>query len=192
MASPDLEGVPMYDTLMAVKAAAQGWGRILIVPVANPTPPLDWSVSVPGGRVWQPLAVHATFATDANVSNRQVALIADNGAGGQTAWQATKPGAVVATTTILVDWHLFAGYGFTTPPVNAQAVHLPHFPLQPGWRLRSTTANAQAADAWTAITVTVFEVDVQLYAQAEATALDSVIGSTPDPYNPAPYHGLFT
>lgn len=182
----------MLDMVRTLADAGQGWGRVIVVSVPTPTAPADWSVTVPGGRVWLPLAIHATFASDVNVASRQLALIADAGVPALTAYQATKPTAVAASTTLLVDWQLLAGYSFTTPPVNAQAVHLPYLPLSAGWRLRSTTANAQVGDQWSAITVVAFEADIQAVEQRDVESLDDVIGSVASDYVSHPYTGIFT
>lgn len=50
-------------------------GRFRVVAVADPAVATDFIIPVPAGRLWKLIAMTMIFATDANVANREVALI---------------------------------------------------------------------------------------------------------------------
>lgn len=182
----------MHDYLQAVSLSAQGYGRLLVVPVPQPAAGADAVTTVPGGRAWLPYSYNATFQASAVVSNRQISLVADGGDAPRAAWQSPQRTAVTAGQIALLNWQEAAGYSFNTAAGVFQVAHLPVFPLMAGWRIRTSTISMDAGDQWSAITLTVFEVDVELLARREADSLSDVIGTPELPYQSHPYLGLFT
>jgi len=103
-------------------------------------------------------AVRFRLVTDANVANRTVNLIIDDGT--NTIWQKVVGATQAASLT--------RDYLFVPPPFTDQAAFdanglivssLPNLPLLPNWRIRTSTTNRQATDNFGAPLLHVWELD---------------------------------
>ncbi len=133
------------------------WRRVRRV-IAGPAPAagVDWSITVPSGKVWRVLAILASLTTDATVAGRSVRLTASDG---DTTFLSLPPVAVqAASLTGRYAWGEHVDSRTTSPD---QVAALPPLTLQPGWVLRVTTTALQAADAWGAPAVLVVETTVR-------------------------------
>lgn len=122
---------------------------------AQPAAATEFSIPAPGQGLWRVISVAFSLVTDANVANRSVSLSLDDGT--TVVWRACAP--AVQTAGLTWNYSAFSGAGN-----GANVGTISYFPLpdnglwmQPGWRLRSTTANFQAGDRYGSPTVYVEE-----------------------------------
>jgi len=131
-----------------------GRGRIRVVTVANPAAGADWSETVPAGVTWQLLAVNATLTTSSAVANRDVTLVATD-ASSDVLWQ-SSPGLNQGASTAL-GYAFFQGNSIAASLVAYLATLPIAMRLLAGFIIKTSTANIQAADQWSAIVLTVEE-----------------------------------
>lgn len=125
------------------------------IPVANPAAGAEIVQVVPGGVVWEVLALRATLTTSAAVANRLTSLQlrdSDN----RIAYE--FPGAAVQAATLGVSYTWSSGYG-TSTAVQGQQLPLPAPPpvVLAGGTVRTVTTLLDVADQWSAVVLTVRE-----------------------------------
>lgn len=126
-----------------------------IITVASPAVATEISIPAPGQGLWRVISLAFRLVTDANVANRAVQLFADDGT--NVWWRASAAAVQAAGTT--VDHGAFAGAATSTLTGTVATLALPSegLWLEPGWRLRTITANIQAGDQYSAIAALVEE-----------------------------------
>jgi hypothetical protein len=127
---------------------SEGTGWSHSVQVANPVAGADWSLVMAAGQRAQVKSFSATFTAAAAVANRNINVVIDDGT--NVVWQDDVTAAVTATQVVSVNGTQ------TNAPAGIVATTLfvvlpPNLWLEPTWRLRSSTANIQAADQWSNI-----------------------------------------
>jgi hypothetical protein len=126
-----------------------------VVTVPTPAAGAEFTLRAPGQGLWRVVSLAFTFTASAAVANRRVALVADD----QTdVWFAAESTVDVAAAAA-VRFGAYAGAnaaGLTAVLVN---IPLPNegLLLQPGHRLRSSTALLDVGDAFTLIRAQVQE-----------------------------------
>lgn len=139
----------------------------------NPAVGVDWFITAPGNATWRIVSIAATLTADATVATRSVEFIADDQS---RTWY--KQGTVGATTAL--EASVYCGH---TGAVQATFASTDNFPLpvgglllRPGHRLRSLTANLQAADQWSLITALVDEIpsDIPLIGDSTVVVLSAL------------------
>ena len=113
----------------------------------DPAVNVEIAETVPAGAVWRLHSFLATLVTDANVANRQVTLIIDDGA--NVFWQMDASAAQAASLTRSYSAYDTGG----VPDFLGSTFRLPApfpFTLVAGDRIRTSTANRQAGDNWSA------------------------------------------
>lgn len=127
---------------------AAGPGQIRAVAGADPAAGAEITVRVPETAQWRLLGLRFELVTDATVANRQVDLLIDDGA--NTVLRIEPPAVQAASLT--------DGYNYG-PGLPARALLTSEFliplpvkvVLPGGWRIRTVTANLQAADNFGAV-----------------------------------------
>jgi hypothetical protein len=130
-----------------------------VVTVTNPGAGAEWSSTVPAGKYWGVRSGSFIFTTDGTVATRNVRLQLDDSSityfiSDTDAGQAAGLG---------IRYSFFAG-GLTTNAGATSTPRLLSYPpivLLPGHRIRTTTGNIQAADAYTSIILMVDERDAE-------------------------------
>lgn len=125
---------------------SNGW--LHSVQQANPAAGADWTMTVPASRRRRVNSFSAIFAAAVAVANRNVQVIVDDGA--NTVWEDDLNASITSGQTVTV-----ACTGTNVPTgVVATILHAvipPGLIMPAGWRLRTTTANINGADQWSAI-----------------------------------------
>lgn len=130
-----------------------------VVQVAPPAAATDWSVTVPGGRVWVPLALTALLTTDANAGNRDVSLRVTDQTNIVAAFDAfANQGASLAE---LYSFVAGAGTGAGGTTHLTCTTPIPDMALPAGYVLETHTTGFEVGDQWSSIVVWVEEVDAQ-------------------------------
>lgn len=123
-----------------------GWKHSL--QVTNPLAGVDWTLTLGPNQRLRIESLNAVFTAAVAIANRQVQLIVDDGVNVVGVFPAASN--IVASTISNVT----VTAGSVNTPIITTDVLIPipqPLILQPGWRLRTTTAGIQAADTWTAI-----------------------------------------
>lgn len=123
-----------------------------LITSANPAAGVEASIIVPPGEVWEVETIHTRLDTSVAVANREVAILIDDGV---TEFLAI-PTALTLTASLaqLYFWAAELGAGFSPTQHSRRTFSLPRLVLQPGWRIRTSTANLQAGDDFTPLVVT--------------------------------------
>lgn len=135
-------------------SSVAGTGVMRAVQGTNPAVNTEISDAVPTGARWRVVSWFATLVADANVANRTVTLIIDDGA--NTIW--TCDASAVQTAGQTRSYNAYATG--VAPDLTGSTFRLPApFPidLAAGSRIRTSTANRQAGDDWSAATILVEE-----------------------------------
>lgn len=118
----------------------------IVVPVASPAAGADWTVAVPAGHLWEPVAVSATLVTSAAVATRVARLLFSDG---NFTFADCPPFATQAAS--LTRRYLW----LVSPTGVAQGAgvlsSMPDLCAMAGWAIRTTTDLIDAADQWSAI-----------------------------------------
>lgn len=130
-----------------------------VVQVTQPAAATDWSVTVPGGKVWAPLAFTATFVTDANVANRDLSLQIGDQTNLLAAFDAVANQAAGQTNVVTYCTGGGLGAGGTTHGTSTTPI--PDLALPAGFTISSHTTNLQVGDQWSNIVCWVEELDAQ-------------------------------
>lgn len=151
-----------------------GYGRRWRTVVGiQPAAGAEWSIVAPGNATWRIVSVAATLTADATVASRFAEFIADDQS---RTWY--RQGTVGATTA--AEASVYCGH---TGAAQATFASTDNFPLpvgglllRPGHRLRSLTANLQAADQWSLITALVDEIpsDIPLIGDSTVVVLSAL------------------
>lgn len=124
--------------------------------VTAPAAGADFTITVPGGRVWKLLALRAQFVTDATVATRGPVLRVDDGNGDM--WHVEFVNGQAASIDRRYCWAIHQSSAIeATNPGNNYLGPAPGFLLLPGWRLEMSTVNIQATDQWSLITALIEE-----------------------------------
>lgn len=112
---------------------------------ADPAAGIELSFTVPGGKVWELIAVFASLVTGVTVATRAVRLRLTDGS---TAFlDLPAADTQLASLTRRYNW-LQAGTAYASG--SGIVSPLPRLHLQPGWTIATLTDNLQAADNWSA------------------------------------------
>ena len=136
----------------------------------DPAAGADVSVTVPGGRVWIPQTAYYELVTDATVANRQGRLLLDDGE--TVFWEHQPPNTQAAS---LARQYVY-GRGVGIPGAIAGSLFpmpLPEVYLFPGFRIRTTITNLQAADNIGSFRMYVIELDLVGGARLAAAIADA-------------------
>lgn len=125
----------------------------------DPAAGAEWSVTVPGGVIWQLYSARVTFVTSAVAGAREPSLTFDDGA--LSFFLSTDASSQAASTTR--NWSWAMGLGATTGMVRnfVAALPTPALPLQAGYRIRSETFNLDVGDNYGAPVLYVAEYQVR-------------------------------
>lgn len=121
-------------------------GALNLATGTNPAAAAEISQTVPTGKWWKLLAIKFTLVADANVANREVDLILDDGT---SAGEFARIGPLSVQTAGLTQHYTYGlGLQMGTIPLTSTAKisPLPDLYLGPGYRFRTTTQNIQAGD----------------------------------------------
>jgi len=132
----------------------EGPGKVVTLQLANPAAGAEWSTSVPIHTRWQLLGIRAALATSSGASSRQVVFVIDDGVTTQIPIYSAQQQAAALSYTY--NAYPGAESGFITAALGAHQVYLALSPLAfltSGWRVRSSTANIQAVDQWSGVTL---------------------------------------
>lgn len=134
--------------------SAEGPGALRALVVGAPGAGADWSMTVPLATRRKVTSFTATFTASAAAANRNINVIVDNGAGALVLFQDDVLVTVTANQVVSVNGCQ------TNVPTGIIATELfvvlpPGLTLPPQFRVRSSTANIQAGDQWSAITMLV-------------------------------------
>lgn len=130
---------------------------IKTVRVPTPAAGAEFTMPARGGEWWRVISMVATFTTDANVADRTVTLVGDDGT--DVFWRAGAAAVQAAGATGLLS--ATAGLGQSQVAGGVSAFPLPGegLWLQSGWRVRSVTTNIQVGDTFTGIIALVQQFD---------------------------------
>lgn len=125
------------------------------MPVPSPAAGAEWSVKVPGGRMWRILGGQALFTASAAVANRLLGLQVT--ASGALVYVNQSTFAVVAAATPFAVYQ--PGTALSPAVEDGTAVPIPFVPqwLEQGDTFGSLTGALQAADQYSAITLVIEE-----------------------------------
>ena len=122
-----------------------GNGRVRSIAGTNPAVNVEITETVPTGAQWRLLGFIAQLVTDANVANRQVTLILDDGT--TTLWSSLANATQAASLTRNYNY-----YPWYTLPAAAGTEIFGYIPpnllLPAGFRIRTSTASLQVTDNW--------------------------------------------
>lgn len=123
--------------------------------IPNPAAGANWSVNVPGGRMWRLVGGQAFFQASAAVGSRNLGL---NVQTAQTAMQVSYNSTAIAAAGNGSAIYTPSGAGVLAASINT-LLPVPFTPtwLEPGDTLRSITANLDAADQYSNITLWIEE-----------------------------------
>lgn len=133
-------------------AEGPGWSHSINVP--NPAAGADWIFTAATAQRLQIKSLSSILTPSAAVANRNVSLIIDDGV--NTVWQVIQPTSIPASQVTTLSATTTNATAGVIPTIQTQ-IFPPNLFLEPGWRLRSSTGNLQAADQWSAIWLAVEE-----------------------------------
>lgn len=145
-----LQGYVQDTTVLAypgspLEASASGRGVVRSITGTDPAANTEISETVPTNARWRLLAFKATLVADANVANRTIRVVVDDGA-----TQLVVSEAGVNQTAGQTREHMAAAYGLAI--TSSSGVLYEPLPtdvlLIGGWRLRTVTASIQVGDNW--------------------------------------------
>jgi len=124
------------------------------IQVANPAAGTDWTFTAAVQQRVAVISFSAIFTAAAAAASRNVTIIVDDGA--NTVWQDDVSASITISQVATVNGSQ------TQAPAGIIATTLfvvlpPGLILPPGWRIRSSTANINAGDQWSAIWLNVDE-----------------------------------
>lgn len=123
-------------------------GAIRSVSGRDPAAGAEISITVPAGAVWRVLGLRFELVTDATAADRQVDLLIDDGA--NTLLRIEPPAVQAASLTR--GYNCGPGLPARTVLTSQFLMPLPVDTLLAGeWRIRTVTANLQAADNFGAV-----------------------------------------
>lgn len=127
-----------------------------VVTVANPGAGLEWTATVPAGKMWEVLAINWTFTPDATVGNRYSKLRTSDGT---TEMSIIRASNVLATGTA---YDMMYGNSSSVSGSAAGLIMTQWKPivLPTGGYIKSQTVSIQAGDAHTNIYLYVKEIDI--------------------------------
>lgn len=130
-------------------------GRILTITVTVPAAGAEFSHVIAAGALFHLLAIKANFTSAVAAANRRVSIVIDDGTNIVRPFVSAQD-QVASLTRMYVAGRetdaLIAGVpGIAADGVVFLTPGLPLFPLLPGYRVRSITANIQLADQFAAI-----------------------------------------
>lgn len=124
--------------------------------IQSPAAGADWSFTIPGRSAMRIRAVRAVFTTAVAVATRIPALNISDGV--QTVMSLPGAAGEAAAITESYTWVPDCS-ALQTATGGANMSYLPdHLVLPPGFVIASATANIQAADQWSAITIWTTEI----------------------------------
>jgi hypothetical protein len=123
--------------------------------VASPAAGADWSIPVPAGAYWEPLAIVATLTTSAVVANRGPRVIANDG--GIAFASLPSPVSATASAAWRFTWAHDGVLNQSSPAGTGVMQAIPDLIVPGGGSLSVATNNLDVADQWSAIVVTVRE-----------------------------------
>jgi hypothetical protein len=136
------------------ESALAGRGRMRSIVVTVPAAGADFTVTVPAGVQWILRALTGTLTTAIAVVNRQASVEVTD-ATPHVLLRSASSVLQVASLADVYSWFAGGAADTAAPVLNAG---LPEeFRCLAGWIIKSVTAGIQAADQWTAITLTVEE-----------------------------------
>lgn len=130
-----------------IDASVSGNGVLRSITGTNPAANTEVSETVPTNARWRLVGVDLTLVADANVANRDIALVFDDGANIFTRVAVVQ--AVTAGQTAILSFgrNVQRGVGSVNIVLNAP---LPDLQLQGGFRFRTVTSNRQVGDDYSA------------------------------------------
>jgi hypothetical protein len=126
----------------------EGPGAHRSLQVANPAAGTDFIMTTPANTQRTVTSFSAVFTAAAAVASRNINIIVDDGA--NIVWQDDVSAAVTATQAVTVN----GAQNTATVGIVATTLFVllpPNLKLEPGWRVRSSTAAIQGLDQWSAI-----------------------------------------
>ena len=127
------------------------WRRTrIVVRVPQPAAGVDWTLAVPGGHTYRPLAAFAQLVTSAAVAARVARLAFGDG---DITFGSFPPGASqAASLTRLYSWAPSQGVAAVGTAIGG---YLPEVTLQSGWTIGSVSELIDVADQWSSVFVLV-------------------------------------
>jgi hypothetical protein len=133
-------------------------GKQKIVVTTDPAANVEISSTVPAGKVWELISARFTLVTDANVANRRVRLVFDDGT--TTFLEIAAFADQAASLTRNYNFSQDSDVPATQPIASDFYNHLPgRLVLPAGYRIQTATTNRQAGDNFGAARLVVREYD---------------------------------
>ncbi len=131
--------------------------RTVLVP--NPAAGVDWSVAVPGGKLWVVDSITAVLATSAVVANRFANLIVSDGSA--DVFSLPPNAAQAASLARTLSWVSTYSGPSTFTNGNRWSNGFPSWYLDGGYTIRTVTQAIDAGDQWSAIALVVDQYEVR-------------------------------
>lgn len=154
---------PQSPSPLTPEGAAQGAGAELyrdviprVVNVANPGAGVAWSAKPEGGRIWHVQAIKATISADATAVTRIIETQVSDGS--TVLYSVTMGFGVTAAQTIAFTWMRNLGANFGSLALSFGMAPWPSIPVLGGQTISSVQASLPAGDAWTSVSLYVWEV----------------------------------
>lgn len=131
-----------------------------VLPFASPAGGTEFTINVTAGALWFVEAIRYQLTTSATVANRATNLLLDDGS---TVF-ATVGASALQAASLVQAYTRLRTYG-EADTVSAVGItsSFPSIPLFGGYRIRSSTANIDATDAYAGIVLYVLEVEERSY-----------------------------
>ena len=137
-----------------VWSALDGRGRMRSIAISNPAAGVDWTQTVPAGVTWILRAACGTLTTSASVANRQVSLVVTDATPNILL---DSPAGSLEAASLGDSFSWFNGAAAVIEGAEVIGGLPTEFRCPAGWIIKSTTTNIQAADQWSAVSLTVEE-----------------------------------
>lgn len=117
----------------------------------NPAPGTEWSVAVPGGQQWRPLAAIATLTTSAAVASRVAGVRLSDG--NAVFYGAGSINGTAAGQVNVLSYAAASSPTASTPNISFAVLQWPLMWLPAGYTFGSFTQGIQAADTYSGVVV---------------------------------------
>lgn len=159
----------MLDLMAQMSKGPHGWVRPRIVKPSNPPAGSDIRITVPGGKLWQPIALTATYTASAVVQARVPGLYISDG--NDEALYSDSAYLLAANQVQQVSWMLGGAPVYSGQNLLVPANAIPPCPLPAGWIIGTLSFGFLGGDQWSAITLWVVEADQESLANRIRTEM---------------------
>jgi hypothetical protein len=123
--------------------------------IAAPAPGNDWTYTIPSGTWIRLLAAFATLTTSSTVATRYAGAAVYDTAGVKIGgMEVPSPGSITASLTqklLFMRAHVWDAAGYLGNNQQTAAINFPSVPIQPNYRISSSTPGMQPGDEYSTI-----------------------------------------